>query len=252
MLFRWVRALSIAAVTALILMLFNAQSPANNAGDEEAQIFNADFASTFGEDPLPQKRLRLLALGDDDEGRFAEISIDGQARELRVGAMIAPCVKVVEILSDAVLIDSCGSYALLGQASTVKASSLDLKASLDGGLSTLVPTIVDLRESAKVTKLLGDYRQRLYTRPLSLRSAVKVDVRVDSVGERRYYLSPGKDEALFSTLPMQAGDRVVAVNGYSLASSEALTDIYAGIADLSQLALTLERDGQYQVLLLRF
>jgi general secretion pathway protein C len=249
---KWFWALFSAAATAFALAIFSMQSPANNAGHEEALIFNADYASSFGEDPQPKKRLQLLSIGHDEQGKFAKVKVDGRAQHLRTGISITSCLAVVEVLDDAVLIDNCGSYALLSQASDTMESGLDLKADINSGVSIIAPTIVDLRDNSRVSTLLGDYRDRLYTRPLSLRRAVNVDVRVDSVGERGYYLSPGKDKALFSVLPMQSGDRVVAVNGFSLADGEALTDIYAGIADLSQLALTLERDGQYQVLLVRF
>jgi general secretion pathway protein C len=65
-------------------------------------------------------------------------------------------------------------------------------------------------------------------------------------------LSPGKDQALFATLPLRAGDRVIAINGLTLASGEGLTDIYGVLANIEQLALTLERGEQCVVLLLRF
>ncbi len=128
---------------------------------------------------------------------------------------------------------------------------MTLTAVEEGGLHVAPPNIVDLRQNRDVSKLLGDYRERLFKRPLSLRGVVNIEIRVDPRGERKYYLSPGKDPALFTLLPLQAGDRVVAVNGFNLASSEALTDIYGALGDLNQLALTVARGDQRWVMLLR-
>ena len=252
MLLRGFQALCIGGATAILLMLLSAQFPAINAGWEEAQIFNADNASTFGEDPEPQRNLQLLALGRDEIGQLAQLSVDGGEQQLHAGDLILPCVKLADILNDAVLIDNCGNYALLEQAASALNQGLILQVNSNARLNAVAPTVIDLRQDAVVTNLIGDYRQRLYKRPLSLRNVVNIDVRVDPLGERRYYLSPGEDPVLFRVLPLRAGDRVVSVNGVNLAASEALTDIYAALADLNQLALTLERGEHRIVLLLRF
>lgn len=245
------RAAVAAGVTVFLLLMLSAQFPAKNAANEEERIFNADNASTFGEDPEPRRLVQLNELGSDDQGDFAQLSIDGEMRLLRAGDVFLPCVKLNSILRDAVLIDNCGSYALLGQNLERTGGRLTLTAVEEGGLHVAPPNIVDLRQNRDVSKLLGDYRERLFKRPLSLRGVVNIEIRVDPLGERKYYLSPGKDPALFTLLPLQAGDRVVAVNGFNLASSEALTDIYGALGDLNQLALTIARGDQRWVMLLR-
>jgi general secretion pathway protein C len=251
-LLKWLQALSIGGVTAMLLVMLNTLSPANDAASEEEMIFNADNASTFGEDPQPRRKLQLLTLGHDEGGAFAQLKIGSDVQQLRAGETILPCVVLAKILDDSVLINNCGGYALLAPLLTSAGDIFSLNIEQYDALNLAEPRIVDLRNNPAARKLIADYRQRLYQRPLSLRGAVDIEVRVDPLGERRYYLSPGKDQALFETLALRAGDRVVAINGLSLASSEALTDIYGVLANIEQLALTLERGEQRVVLLLRF
>jgi general secretion pathway protein C len=251
-LLKWLQALSVGGITAILLVMLNTLSPASDAASEEEIIFNADNASTFGEDPQPRRKLQLLALGSDEGGAFAQLSVDGEVQQWRAGDTILGCVMLAKILEDSVLINNCGGYALLAPRLTSTGGSFALNAEQYEASNLAEPHIVDLRSNLAVRRLIADYRQRLYQRPLSLRGVVDVDVRVDPLGERRYYLSPGKDQALFATLPLRAGDRVIAINGLTLASGEGLTDIYGVLANIEQLALTLERGEQRVVLLLRF
>ncbi|MDF1690942.1 MAG: hypothetical protein P1U47_01100 [Zhongshania sp.] len=254
MLFRGLQALGFGVLTGALLALMAWQSPARNAVNEEALIFNAENADLFGEYPYIESTLSLQTLAVDEGGRYAFVYVDGVRLQVRAAEqLLPPCVRLSELFADAVLIDNCGSYALLSLAdAAVGNNEINVRPSSDAEIGVGSPAIIDLRQNPAVVALLGDYRHRLYTRPLSLRGRIKLEVQTDVTGGRRYYLAVGEDKVLFNLLALQAGDRVKAVNGVALSAVEALTDIYADLSERNQLALTLERDGRDRVLLLRY
>jgi len=253
-LLKGLQALGFGVFTGLVLAMLAWLSPVRNAASEEALIFNADNADLFGEDPYFESTLQLQKLSADQQGRFALMWIDGKRQSVRnTDVLLPPCVSLRELFDDSVLIDNCGSYALLSVAGVpADNNKLSVRPVVGAEFAPDLPVIIDLRQNKAVMALLADYHQRLYKRPLSLRGRVKLNVQVEATGGRRYYLAPGDDKALFELLALQSGDRVKAVNGIALSAKEALTDIYSDLSERSQVALTLEREGRDRVLLLRF
>ncbi len=70
-------------------------------------------------------------------------------------------------------------------------------------------------------------------------SQVKTDN--DIVG---YRLSPGKDPALFEAVGLESGDIATQINGLDLKDSAAMGEIFKSLSELTELTLTVERDGQ--------
>jgi general secretion pathway protein C len=59
-----------------------------------------------------------------------------------------------------------------------------------------------------------------------------------------YRLSPGKDKALFDSVGLRAGDIAIAINGQALQDPAAMGEVFRSLSQLTELTLTVERDGQ--------
>ncbi|UUM30527.1 type II secretion system protein GspC [Vibrio japonicus] len=59
-----------------------------------------------------------------------------------------------------------------------------------------------------------------------------------------YRLSPGKDPALFKAVGLESGDIATQINGLDLKDSAVMGEIFKNLSELTELTLTVERDGQ--------
>ncbi|WP_372075239.1 type II secretion system protein GspC [Vibrio amylolyticus] len=59
-----------------------------------------------------------------------------------------------------------------------------------------------------------------------------------------YRVTPGKEPELFSFFGLESGDIATQLNGLDLTDPEAMSTIFKTISELSELNLTVERDGQ--------
>ncbi len=82
--------------------------------------------------------------------------------------------------------------------------------------------------------------------PSKLTDYIRVSpVRVD--GELTgYRVNPGKDAALFRQVGLQANDLAVALNGYDLRDNAQAMQVMQELPELSDVTVTVERDGQLQ------
>ncbi|MGB1543900.1 MAG: hypothetical protein ACPHBL_10195 [Spongiibacter marinus] len=236
--------LLLAVIAGVVLAVVQAYSiaPDAEALAEESEIFNADDAQWFGEEPETRRVVVGLAVQHAQGGEQALVAVDGQERFVRSGdTLAAPCLRVAEILDASLLLDSCGAYQLL----PIGGSGFHYKPLAIGRPQPAARVeTVDLRGNNAVTTLVAEYLERLYTSPLSLRGAVKVERKKSDSGEREYYLYPGKDERLFSQLPLRSGDRLHAVNGIALSDSEALSDLYERLDEVEAITITLAQNQQ--------
>lgn len=246
-----------AAATAL--GLYGLSAPAREQLEqtvaEEQQIFNADDAQWFGDDPVVRQPLELLSILPGDEMPRANMAIDGQERLVEVGTqLLPPCLKVAEVMAESVLLDSCGAFRLLSLRGTQDDEGDDrfeYRSELaDYDFAARASSVVDLRNDTQVRALIAEYLQRLYESPLSLRGSLDVQRRKTSAGRRHYYLYPGDDPRLFSQLPLKGGDRLHAINGMALAAPDVLNDLYDRLGSSRDITLTLDRDGEALVVLL--
>lgn len=211
---------------------------------EEAQLFEEEFAELFGEEPEVGTRLVLHRI---EAAGGAVIGRDGEELVLRTGdTLVEPCLRLAEVFDDAVLLDSCGAYRLL----SLGEQNFEASVPRDGRVGERAPAVVDYRYNPRARELIGDYHQRLYRRPLSLRGELDVELREDNNGERQLLLFPGRDPRLFSQLPLQSGDQLVAVNGIAVSAEGAVNSIYSQLVGADRLTLTLERAGRDVVVLL--
>lgn len=245
---RW--GLAVVLLTALAVWYF---WPPSEVAREEAEIFATDDAQWFGADPVGGREIVFYGLGESKSPLIAILDVDG--RRVLAGEgdlLIPPCVSVHQLLPASLLLDVCGAFALLspyGQGGALQ-NAVVKEHSLNRAPISAVKGVHDLRGDAKATRLLREYRERLYESPLSLRGRVDIKMDKRGDGERRYFIFPGDDQRIFDTLPLQQGDRIHAVNGVALSESEALSDLYTRLDSTRELVVTLEKDGRYRVVLL--
>ena len=243
-----------AAVTALGLYGLNApeRERLEQAVAEEQQIFNADDAQWFGDDPMVRQSLALLSILPGRDLPRANMAVDGQERIVEVGAqLLPPCLKVAEVMSEAVLLDSCGAFRLLSLQGAPEDERFEYRSELaDYDFAARTSSVIDLRNDVQARALIAEYLQRLYESPLSLRGSLDVQRRKTAAGRRHYYLYPGDDPRLFSQLPLKDGDRLHAINGMALAAPEVLNDLYDRLGGSRDITLTLDRNGEALVVLL--
>ncbi|MBD2858998.1 hypothetical protein IB286_08230 [Spongiibacter sp. KMU-158] len=242
-----VSGLSFAVMTAGLLWILAVPAPVDpEVAAEEAQLFEEEFAEFFGEEPEIGTQLFLHQILP---GSAPVVVIGRDGEELRFArgdAIVEPCLKLAEVFDDAVLLDDCGAYQLL----KLNGESFETTVPRDGRSGQAAPMIADLRGQSAVTDLVGDYHQRLFRRPLSLRGQMDVVVKESTPGDKQILLFPGKDARLFSLLPLKNGDQLKAVNGIALDGGSALNSIYAELVDAPVLTLTLERNGRDMVMLM--
>lgn len=59
-----------------------------------------------------------------------------------------------------------------------------------------------------------------------------------------YRLSPGKDKSLFESVGLKAGDIATAINGLDLKDSASMSEVWSNLSQMTELNLTVERNGQ--------
>ena len=59
-----------------------------------------------------------------------------------------------------------------------------------------------------------------------------------------YRLTPGKDQALFESVGLESGDIALSINGLDLSNPDVMGEIFQSLSELTELTLTVERDGQ--------
>lgn len=215
--------------------------------DEEAFLFGEDDAESFG-DPAdtdsfsPASEASLLAIRPRDDGRLeARISNVVSTRYYAQGERLSGSnIELTEILDNAVLLRKGAVYQLL----CCTPESFSQRAR-----DSSMPTVVDLRSQAETTHTLRRYYGKLFQNPMSLIGTVEIESRQLS-GNRFYHVFPGTDPKAFSDFGLQAGDRILGVNGVDLAQKQAIPKLFGALAAASHIVVTLQRDGREFVVLL--
>ncbi|MFG0604246.1 type II secretion system protein GspC [Vibrio mimicus] len=67
-----------------------------------------------------------------------------------------------------------------------------------------------------------------------------------------YRVSPGKDPALFESIGLQDGDIAVALNGMDLTDPSVMNTVFQSMNEMTEINLTVERDGQQHDVYIQF
>lgn len=99
----------------------------------------------------------------------------------------------------------------------------------------------DISESPKD---LSNLRKSLLANPASITDYVRISP-VRSNGKLAgYRVNPGKNRELFKEVGLQPNDLAVSLNGYDLTDTRQAMEVAKQLKDLTEMSLTVERDGQ--------
>ncbi|MEH0667572.1 type II secretion system protein GspC [Vibrio scophthalmi] len=194
----------------------------------------------------PKSRLNLVLVGavvsSNSEKSLAVIANKGQQETVGIGEAIQGTrAKLVQVHSDRVIIDNAGrneTIMLQGidySAQSAPSSSSSKGSSTSSSSSHRVEVSPDTLERIR-EEIRQDAKQVFqYVRMSQIKEGD------DVVG---YRLSPGKDRELFDEVGLQNGDIAVQINGLDLKDAAAMTQVFNALSELTELTLTVEREGQ--------
>lgn len=226
-------------------------SNANLFGQKAVQVKQAVKAAPVVRQEQVQTRLAVKLVGvlwsADSDHSQAFLVHGGEQRVYGVGdALDMPQkVTVTAIEADRVVLDVSGrsEYVLLDQAA-LKQNAGSVSRTRPPGSVTRTgnqpPEQVDFN-APNLRQIVGNYKQTLLQNPLSFGRYIQLRPYSQNGQTAGYQLQPGRDQRLFRSLGLRAGDVVTHVNGMDLTSS-------ANIAELMNL---LRRGGQASIGLLR-
>ncbi|MFT6913732.1 MAG: general secretion pathway protein C [Motiliproteus sp.] len=133
--------------------------------------------------------------------------------------------RLLQVQQDRVVIEVDGQreyIELLAESGDATRSSIVRRAPASGSL----PTRIDLK-GAKLEAIVGDYRHKILTDPLSFGRFVQIRPQVEGSRIVGYRLNAGRDGRLFKTLGLQPGDLVTHVNHLDLSKPENISTLIA-------------------------
>lgn len=185
----------------------------------------------------PKSRLNLVLVGavvsSNSEKSLAVIANKGQQETVGIGEAIQGTrAKLVQVHSDRVIIDNAGrNETIMLQGIDYSAQSAPSSSSSSHRVDISPDTLERIREEIR-----QDAKQVFqYVRMSQIKEGD------DVVG---YRLSPGKDRELFDEVGLQNGDIAVQINGLDLKDAAAMTQVFNALSELTELTLTVEREGQ--------
>ena len=232
-----------------------------SAGQDISPLLNAHLFGVYSEKAAskpvapvvkdaPKTRLNLVLVGvvssSDPEAGLAIIANRGSQATYGVGETIEGTrAKLKSVLVDRVIIDNAGrdetlmlegvKYQRLDESSTKTPTKKKVSnASVRGGNN---PPQISGDELEKIREIIAEDPQKImqYIRM----SQAKEDGKI--VG---YRVSPGKNKVLFNSVGLKNGDVATHLNGEDLTDPAAMGRIWKSVSDLTELNLTVERDGQ--------
>jgi len=101
-----------------------------------------------------------------------------------------------------------------------------------------------VQERSRPSTPVSESRTELLENPAKITEMVNISP-VQQDGELvGYRVNPGKDPALFKEVGLEPNDLAVSINGYDLTDNEQAMQMLSELPELTELTLTVERDGQ--------
>lgn len=193
----------------------------------------------------PPTRLNLTLVGvvasTDQQRSLAVVANRGQQNTYGINEEIEGTQAVLKaVFSDRVIIDNSG------RDETLMLEGRDYQTSEIQTLERPVSTSQSVEDKFTSIRTAISRNPREVFQYVNL-SQVKQGEQI--VG---YRVNPGRDPALFEAVGLQAGDIAVALNGLSLTDPNVMTQVFESVSELTELNLTVERDGQQHDIYIQF
>ncbi len=194
----------------------------------------------------PDTHLRLTLHGvfasDNPELSLAIISENkGKDKTYRQGDSLPNGVLLHEIYADRVILSRNGKFEtlrLIRKQANIKVSSRS---------SALLPGSSELHQSARITQFKKNYKKD----PQSLWKQIRISP-VMKNGRIEGYRFSHNDRALMKDLGLQPQDVITAINGTTVTDTAQLMEMMGNINNMSELNLSLRRNGQTKDITVRF
>ncbi|SQD79160.1 type II secretion system protein GspC [Moritella yayanosii] len=98
--------------------------------------------------------------------------------------------------------------------------------------------------SGKAPRNLSNLRQTLLKNPASITDYVRISPVRKNGKLSGYRVNPGKNRQLFKEVGLKPNDLAVSLNGYDLTDTRQAMEVAKQLKDLTEMSLTVERDGQ--------
>lgn len=187
----------------------------------------------------PKSRLNVVLVGvvtsTNPEKSLAVIANRGQQATYGINEVIEGTrAKLIQVQVDRVIIDNSGRNE------TVMLEGLKYSKPAPAPLAKVENVTRSQVSSQALEKIRDEIRQdgKQIFQYVQM-SQVKQDGEV--IG---YRLSPGKSRALFDSVGLKSGDIAVSINGLDLKDSAAMGEVFRNLSQLTELNLTVERNGQ--------
>ncbi|EPU5980351.1 type II secretion system protein GspC [Vibrio vulnificus] len=199
----------------------------------------------------PKTRLNLVLVGavasSNPQTSLAVIANRGQQATYGVGEEIEGTrAKLKAVLVDRVIIDN------EGRDETLMLEGVEYKK-----LSESAPRVISSSTIAKnnppdTDEQLAQIREEITADPQKIFQYVRLSQVKQEDKVIGYRVSPGKSPQLFEAVGLQDGDIAVQLNGNDLTDPAAMGKIFNAVSELTELNLTVERDGQQHDIYIQF
>jgi len=98
--------------------------------------------------------------------------------------------------------------------------------------------------SGQAPRELSNLRKNLLKNPASITDYVRISPVRKNGKLSGYRVNPGKNRELFKEVGLKANDLAVSLNGYDLTDTRQAMEVAKQLKDLTEMSLTVERDGQ--------
>lgn len=196
----------------------------------------------------PKTTLRILLTGlvasSVEERGIAIIESGGSQETYGIGDKIkGTSASLHEVYADRAIILNQGRYETLmldGVEYTREMSSETQR------LREQPQAEVDMRDDAETAQALEEAREAMLNDPGKLQDYLSISpVRDQETGDLRgYRLNPGKNREVFMQSGLQPNDLAVSMNGYDLTNMGESMQILSQLAELEEVSLMVEREGQ--------
>lgn len=187
----------------------------------------------------PKSKLNVVLVGvvtsSNETKSLAVIANRGKQATYGIGETIdGTRAKLVQVQSDRAIIDNSGRNETI----------------MLEGLKYSKPTQTSSRSksSSSAKKVSSSEIDRIRTTISNDPKQIFQYVRMSQVKEngsvKGYRLSPGKEKALFQAVGLESGDIAIQINGLDLRDASVMQKIYGSMSQMTELNLTVERDGQ--------
>jgi general secretion pathway protein C len=234
-----------------------------NSGDAVASLLDAHLFGRYSDKPAakpkpkpvvkdaPKTRLSLVLVGvvasSVEESSLAVIANRGQQQTYGIGEQLEGTrASLKNVLVDRVIIDNQGQDETL-MLEGVEYSKLAQES------QPLVPppsdsNVGDLPDVNEIEQI----RREISQNPQQIMQYIRLSqVRRDgnTVG---YRVGPGSQRELFDAVGLKDGDIATQLNGADLSDPSAMGKVWQTISDMTELNLTVERDGQRHEIFIEF